>query len=130
MVDVAYLHNHRGDGAIALDDRALETLEVSLGSARCGQVLTDVCLDLMDKVARFEDELAAGSAVEAARVAHTIAALASQVGLEEFSAAASNLSDALHHADGVALAAVIERFRRITDTSLYAVLERSSLSNL
>ena len=130
MAEISYLHQHMRSGSAALDESALETLEVSLGTTRCGQVLADVCLDLMDRVGRFEDELATGTAEEAARVAHTISALAAQVGLTEFSFAAANMSDAIHSADSTAIAAVLERFRRITDNALFAVLEKSSLSGV
>ena len=130
MAEISYLHRHMQNGDVFLDRNAIDTLEGSLGAARCGQMLADVCLDLMDKVGKFEDELAEGTAEEAARVARTISALAVQVGLTEYSDAALNVSDAINSADVTAIAAVLERFRRLTDTSLFAVLEKSSLGNV
>lgn len=116
--------------ATALDARVLHELELSLGHARCREVLGDVAIEMIGKAARLERVLENGDQLMAVRLARMLEALARQVGLLEYARAAADLQGCLQGTDAVATAAVAARLARLGETSLHVLLELAHLPEL
>lgn len=106
-----------------LDSRAIEILENSLGTIRCREVIEQACFDMVDKLGRLEYALEQGEIDKTKGLAKKIAALSTQIGLEDFSRVARDLHSCLSSDDTVAHKAVASRLMRLGETSLMSMMQ-------
>lgn len=107
---------------VYMDMRAVEMMETVLGPERCREVMEDTCYALIDQLAACELALHEHDYVKARELASDIAGGAAQIGLDEFSMAARNVSACIEEANWPPLRAVAGRMMRLGEASLMSLL--------
>ncbi|MDV7144056.1 hypothetical protein R3X27_15310 [Tropicimonas sp. TH_r6] len=120
-IPVAYFATLNHEEQVRLDPDSLESLYAELGPAGAENV---VCRAMEELALRLADLAAlhrTGQLDELTRVARSLIAISSQVGLASFARVARDVADCAEGDDPIALGATLCRLERIGDRSLTAV---------
>ncbi|WP_236545397.1 hypothetical protein [Tropicimonas marinistellae] len=109
------------DEAVQLDSEKLDALYRQLGPVAAENVVCRAIEELAIRLSDLAPMLFANRIDALSRLAHSLIAIADQVGLQSVASAAEDVFDCANAGDRTALAATLSRLERVGDKSLMAV---------
>gem|GEM_PF-313762 len=110
----------------SIDQSVIGRLEHMLGAQRSREVIEDACFEIVERLTRFEVSIASLTLLEARRLARSVAAISSEIGMADLGAAARAAAACLDGDDTVARMATAQRLLRVGEASLDALMSRQN----
>lgn len=106
-----------------VDFKIVGALQASTGAQRYSEIVEDVVFSLTEKITALMSNARARNFVDAERQAAKIGVIARQIGLKGVAAVAAAAQDCAGRSDYTALSAVSVRLARMTERSLFSIIE-------
>lgn len=112
---------------VVIDRERLCILVRDLGEAGAERVVDRALNEIADRLLAVETSWAAGELGRVARTAHSLIAIADQVGLHLVAHVACDVASLAGQGDDAALAATVARLQRVGETSMHAMWGASDI---
>ncbi|MEP4195093.1 MAG: hypothetical protein ABJL99_05575 [Aliishimia sp.] len=116
------------DETANLDHDQLGALYAQLGPAGAEDVLRRAMEELALRLSHSERLYQQNELPELRKSAHSLIAIADQIGMSKLAKVAENVSEAVEQGDMVAVAATLSRLMRVGETSLTAVWDLQDMT--
>ena len=113
---------------VGLDQDRIEVLYSGMGNSRADRVVARAMEELASRLARIENLYKCGEVAELQRLAQSMIAVSSEVGMVSFAKVARDVVDVAAARNDTALAACVARLLRIGEGSLMAVWDMQDAS--